>query len=195
MYRDLNFHLTKFNFFRTKIKTNQIESIKQKNQNLILGISNTKLTSSYSQTPKFVYAHFMIPHEPYIYDSNGNILLEVEKNPLTKQNELSKFYEQTLYAEKVALDLIDYLLTKNKKNTVIIIEGDHGFRSLYGNSTHLTHENLNAIYMPNKVHDNIYQSMSPVNTFRYVLNSYFNTRLPFLKDSSIFIPYSASETK
>lgn len=195
MYRDLNFHLNKFNFFKRKNTNSQIESIKQKNKDLLLTISKTKLTSSYSQTPKFVYAHLMIPHEPYVYDSNGNILVNVEKNPLTKENELSKFYEQALYAEKVALDLIDHLLSKNKKNTVIMIEGDHGFRSLYGNSNHLTHENLNAIYIPNLVHDNIYPAMSPVNTFRYVLNSYFDTRLPFLIDSSIFIPYSAPETK
>ena len=47
--------------------------------------------------------------------------------------------------------------------------------------------NLNAFYFPNKDYSRLYDSISPVNTFRVVLNTYFNAQLPLLKDSSIIV--------
>lgn len=195
IYKDMKFQLDKVAFFKNRNKKNKIEQIKQKSTDLQYTIWETKQTSSYIKTPKFVYAHFMIPHEPYIYNSNGELLISHEQAYVNKDNELTKFYEQALYAQKVALDLIDYLMKRNKKKSVIILQGDHGFRSLFNNSNGMIYQNLNAIYLPNQKYSTSYSGMSPVNTFRFVLNRYFNTKLPFLKDSSIFIPYSAAVVK
>jgi hypothetical protein len=44
---------------------------------------------------------------------------------------------------------------------------------------------LNAYYLPGHA-DQLYTSISPVNTFRVVLNSYFGTNFPLLEDVSYY---------
>ncbi|MBK8088639.1 MAG: hypothetical protein IPK31_12180 [Chitinophagaceae bacterium] len=54
----------------------------------------------------------------------------------------------------------------------------------------MIYDNLNSIYYPDEDYQNLYPSISPVNSFRAVLNKFFSSNLSLLKDSSIFIPYT-----
>jgi hypothetical protein len=69
---------------------------------------------------------------------------------------------------------------------VIIIQGDHG-------PAQLEKENrmgiLNAYYFPNKK-DALYATITPVNTFRVVFNTFFGTNLELLTDTSYYSKYS-----
>ncbi|MDQ3277751.1 MAG: hypothetical protein M3Q06_05465, partial [Bacteroidota bacterium] len=47
--------------------------------------------------------------------------------------------------------------------------------------------NLNAYYFSDKDYGMLYDSISPVNTFRVVLNKYFSQSFPLLKDSSFYL--------
>ena len=47
---------------------------------------------------------------------------------------------------------------------------------------------LNAYYLPEGGGEEIYSEISPVNTFRVVLNMYFGGNLPLLEDRSYFSP-------
>ncbi|HEX6428036.1 MAG TPA: hypothetical protein VF008_10140, partial [Niastella sp.] len=69
----------------------------------------------------------------------------------------------------------------------VIVAGDHGYRESPFNISRLNMYtmNLNTYYFSDKDYSMIYDSISPVNTFRVVLNKYFNTKLPLLKDSTI----------
>jgi hypothetical protein len=53
---------------------------------------------------------------------------------------------------------------------------------------------LNAYFFPGKqAKDLLYPTISPVNTFRVVLNSYFGERLPLLDDKSYYAPSEETE--
>jgi hypothetical protein len=49
---------------------------------------------------------------------------------------------------------------------------------------------LNAYYLPGVDSDLIYPSISPVNTFRLILNTYFGADLPLLPDESYLSAHS-----
>jgi hypothetical protein len=44
---------------------------------------------------------------------------------------------------------------------------------------------LNTYYFSDGNYSTLYDSISPVNSFRVILNKYFKTGLPLLKDSTI----------
>ena len=45
---------------------------------------------------------------------------------------------------------------------------------------------FNALYLPGHAHDDLYAGITPVNTFRVVLNKCFDTDLELLADSPHF---------
>lgn len=151
-------------------------------------IESIKKACSMSNQSKFVYGHFMLPHGPYIFDSTGTLLLQ-KKNSLKNISEVALFIDQVKFVNLLIYELVHFIKKNNKKNTVIVIEGDHGFRNIYGNE-YMIFDNLNAIYFPDKDYRQFNPAHSPINTFRYVFNKYFDADLPALKDSSSYIPYT-----
>jgi hypothetical protein len=142
-----------------------------------------------SAKPKFVYAHFMLPHTPYFVDRNGN------KRNLTglsvAPSEDSLYLDQLRYTNT----LIDSLSTAANAHygrpRVVIMEGDHGARKLYKQHELIVRErqfmNLSSYYFSDRDYRLLYDSISPVNSFRVVLNKYFHSNLPLLKDSTILL--------
>jgi hypothetical protein len=47
--------------------------------------------------------------------------------------------------------------------------------------------NLCAVFLPGCNYSGFYDGLSPVNTFRVILNSQFGQQFSLLKDSSIFL--------
>jgi phosphoglycerol transferase MdoB-like AlkP superfamily enzyme len=140
--------------------------------------------------PQFVYAHYLLPHDPYIYDSTGN-LKPVENTVIyAEEKQPAAFIEQVKFANKIILQLVTHIKKTNKPNTVIIIEGDHGFRNIEGKKGIMIYDSFSSFYFPNNNYTELYPSISPVNSFRVVLNNFFDANLSLLKDSSIFIPYT-----
>lgn len=129
----------------------------------------------------------MLPHDPYIVDRLGN-LKSPEKTIFTKKEDFyDAYFEQTQFVTKTISELVVFLKENNKRNTIIIIEGDHGYRPTMNYTTGYTFQNFNAIYFPDQQYKQLYDSISPINTFRVVLNKYFNASLPLHKDSSIIV--------
>jgi hypothetical protein len=78
---------------------------------------------------------------------------------------------------------------------IIIIQSDHGLEfqenKSYENRSHqkmFKHGMtiLNAYYFPNNDYKNLYDNITPVNTFRIVFNSYFNTSFELLNDTNYY---------
>jgi hypothetical protein len=137
-----------------------------------------------SRRPQFVYGHFLILHEPHVFDSNGNF----RPQPIGRDAPMFKTYPmEVLFANKVIQELISYIFQNNRKNTIIIIEGDHGFRKLPPALVRCSFPNFSAIYFPDKNYDRLYSDLSPINTFRIVFNQYFDQNFPLLKDSSTLV--------
>jgi hypothetical protein len=85
--------------------------------------------------------------------------------------------------------VIDTLIESADVPPVIIVQGDHGpLPDLTENPAERL-PILNAYYLPDvPMADVLYPSISPVNSFRVVLSSYFEQNLPLLEDRSYFGP-------
>jgi len=136
--------------------------------------------------PHFVYCHIMLPHKPYLFKANGN--RQPDSLLLDTSNPKGKFVEQTIYTNSMIEQILDKLIRERKRPYVVILEGDHGFRDFANKKEkNKIFQNLNAYYFSDKQYDLLYDSMTPVNTFRVVLNKYFNQHFNLLKDTSVYI--------
>ncbi len=187
--RDIFWNYTKLNI--SLIENHQMRLInnrnKRKKQLFDSTISLVRNTAHIRGNPKFVYGHFMLPHDPYIFDKFGNVKPPEKTVFIKKEDYYNAYFEQTLFVTKTITNLALYLKENCKRNTIIIIEGDHGYRPNMNYTGGYTFQNFNAIYFPDQQYHQLYDSISPVNTFRIVLNKYFNARLPLLVDSSIIV--------
>jgi len=129
----------------------------------------------------------MIPHDPYVFTRKGELKKITIDQLNKKEYEADAYFEQLLYANTLIEEMVMFIKNNNKPNTIIIVAGDHGFRNFKQMGIENIFSNLNAFYFPNKDYSRLYDSISPVNTFRVVLNTYFNAQLPLLKDSSIIV--------
>ncbi len=190
IYRDIFWNYLRVNI--KFIKNIQLSLLNEQHQQHKTDIDTTigliKKSCSLETQPKFIYGHFMLPHDPYSFTKNGEVRHITLKDLEGNKVETDAYFDQVLYANKIIHELTDYIQTHNKKNTVIIIEGDHGYRYLNkSNLAQYTFQNLNAFYFPDQKYDLLYDSLTPVNTFRTVLNKYFNAKLQLLKDTSILV--------
>ncbi len=133
--------------------------------------------------PCFVYAHVMMPHDPYFFDSDGKIdTSESVLDPLQKD----RYLNQLKYLNSLVENSISGIIKNYSDNLpVIIIQADHGWRYLRGkNRKKESSTILNAYLFPDHDYSKLYHSISPVNSFRIVLNKYLNFNLPVLSDST-----------
>lgn len=136
--------------------------------------------------PKFVFAHIVSPHPPYIFDAQGNFHdvafgAHDEKN-LSPEEMASLYSGQAAFIDNQILEVARAILQNSETPPIIIIQGDHGplVRDRF-----IRAPILNAYYLPNG-QDGLYPSISPVNSFRVILNDYFGQSLPLLEDVSRF---------
>jgi len=136
----------------------------------------------------FVFAHLVIPHPPYSFGPDGEPG-QFKGDGATYAETAAAYVDQVKFINKQILAVIDVLQADSDRPPVIIVQGDHGpppeLSLAYSEKMPI----LNAYYLPGKQMDKLlYPSISPVNTFRVVLNSYFGENLPLLEDKSYYAP-------
>ncbi len=138
--------------------------------------------------PKFVFAHIMAPHSPFIFTADGGIAgggdiftLAYTPSSAGEVNLIDGYRDQVAYLNTRILEEMERLLDGSATPPIIIIQGDHGAR---GVSAQDRMKILNAYYMPHGGESAIYDQISPVNTFRVIFNQYFGASLPLLPDRS-----------
>ena len=154
--------------------------------------------------PKFVTAHILIPHPPFIFGANGEAVKP--EQVLLGQNTwqpTESYADQLAFVSWRIIQVIDSILTGSDRPPIIIIQSDHGSASLdeWDNpSDDFLQERfmiLNAYYLPDFSHERLYDSITPVNTFRMIFNHYFGTDYEALEDryffSSIPTPYKFTD--
>jgi hypothetical protein len=137
--------------------------------------------------PRFVYAHLMLPHEPFYLDAAGqpNSDTAIIKGTI---NNRSAYVGQVQYASKLISAIAAQARQPGTRPRVVIIEGDHGYRLFEeGADRRKEFPNLNAYYFTGQDYSRLYDGISPVNSFRVVFNQYFCQDLPMLRDSSIYL--------
>jgi hypothetical protein len=144
-----------------------------------------QLSATPYNRPVFVYSHIILPHDPYFFDSTGRVTPESQWTNSTniKENYLS----QLKYANILIKEIATFLQKPGNRPRVIIIQSDHGYRDFPKKMNNLEFNNLNAIYCPDGQYTGLYDSISSVNTFRFILHKYFKAPLSLLKDSTVYI--------
>jgi len=134
----------------------------------------------------FVFAHFVIPHPPYSFGADGE-WLEINVNTASYAEIKNAYLNQVEYISGEILQVVDAIQAES--DAVIIIQGDHGPPPDLTNDPAIKMPILNAYYLPGvDPEEALYPSISPVNSFRVVLNRYFEADLPLLEDLSYFAP-------
>lgn len=142
--------------------------------------------------PTFTFAHIVCPHDPFVFDQDGNYLTEDE---VSEKSRIEKNFNQVLFINKRLEQLINKILNESKVPPIIVIQSDEGVYTDEFNDYLLSESEeykqrlgiLNAYYLPFEGAGALYESITPVNTFRVIFNEYFGTNLELLPDKSYFI--------
>jgi hypothetical protein len=138
--------------------------------------------------PKFVFMHIISPHPPFVFAADGSKVVPsdfIDQNGNYTQDKYQQGYRDALPFEDQQLEkTISTLISKSTRPLVIVLQADTGPWFTSGPDQFTI---LNAYYMPGHT-DQLYQGISPVNSFRVVLNSYFGANMPLLADQSYYSP-------
>jgi hypothetical protein len=131
--------------------------------------------------PKFVRYHIICPHAPFIFTANGSQTKLDDWNNWENKN---LYLSQWIFISKQIEKCIESILTNSKQPPIIIIQSDHGERSVGNQPCRFatSYDILNAYFLPDKNYGIFYDSVSPVNSFRIIFNHYFKTNYKLLPD-------------
>jgi hypothetical protein len=150
--------------------------------------------------PKFVFTHLLIPHPPFVFDATGApvdqrypfTLLDGDAFPGTPEEYLQGYRDQVTYVNGLMRELIEAILGNALRPPVIILHGDHGpgsrldWQSAERTDLRERSSILSAYYLPGAPTQAVYDTITPVNSFRLVLDWYFDTELGLLPDRSYY---------
>lgn len=133
-------------------------------------------------SPTFTFAHILIPHVPYVFAANGNILTDPGYFSGPKAEAINEEYLKNGYTGEISFintqmeNILSEILKRSKTPPIIVLMGDHGLR---GDNRPLI---LNAVYLPDGPSNMLYPSITPVNMFRVIFNQYYGTSYDLLPD-------------
>ena len=78
------------------------------------------------ESPKFVFAHLVKPHEPYSFDQYGNIATGAGWSDTHDPDVDSAFHGQIIWLNARILETIDAILAAHDREPIIVIMSDHG---------------------------------------------------------------------
>ncbi|MBF8293453.1 MAG: NADH-ubiquinone oxidoreductase chain 6, partial [Steroidobacteraceae bacterium] len=156
--------------------------------------------------PKFVFAHFVPPHHPYLFDREGHVLRRAN---LSDQFEFQKklweqrepYRDQLIYMNDRITAVVDRLLAESGRPPIIILQSDHGPNLRTGlplpEQRRIRMSNFAAFHLPGAPTGLMPDDETPVNQFRRIFNHYFSAGLPLLPDryfaSTYLRPYEFVE--
>jgi len=174
----------------------QCERVAQKFEEL------NKLANEKS-APKFVFAHFLMPHPPFVLTGNGTCLGLEQASARSRRD---NYIDQVRYTNDRLLNMIRRVHAGSKGKAIVILQADEGpWPERFAGDEHTLgldtnpidwtklsaielREKMaifNAIYLPDGVTTNKpLSSMSPVNTFRFIFRHWFGADLPPLPDEN-----------
>ena len=138
-------------------------------------------------SPKLVFVHVLSPHPPFVFGPHGEPIsraqFETTFGPAGEAGLLQAYADQVTYLNTQLQETVTAILDASTVSPVIVIEGDHGWADR-------NHEdklsNFNALHLPLGGNARLYPTLTPVNTFRIVLDEYFGGDFPLLDDVSYY---------
>lgn len=154
------------------------------------------------EQPSFVFAHIPSPHPPFVFGSDGqavNLDLSFTMDDgdrltalIGQENYKKAYISQVRYLNQLLMEAVRKILSSAQRPTIIIIQGDHGPGSMLDwDSVDVSNipermSILNAYYFFDQNYAALYPEITPVNTFRAILDQYFGTHLGLAEDRSYF---------
>jgi hypothetical protein len=138
--------------------------------------------------PKFVFIHLIPPHPLFVFGPDGsptNPALFMDANGIySQENYYNGYRNQVEYISDQLEKAVTTLLAGSATPPIIILQGDHGPWLQTGSDEFKI---LNAYFLPG--HNNLlYPTISPVNTFRLIFDTYLGADYPLLADQSYASP-------
>jgi len=129
--------------------------------------------------PKFVFAHIVSPHRPFVFGPQGESV-DHEKEPIIG------YRDQVAYLNSRMVPILQKIITDSATPPIIIIQGDHGGVDTSGKDRLAI---LNVYYLPDGGDQQLHENITPVNTFRLIFNYYFGGQYDLLEDASYSSAY------
>jgi hypothetical protein len=138
------------------------------------------------ESPKFVFAHILCPHTPFVFDQDGG---EVDSTNSHNWRNKQYYLNQYIYVTEQLKILAGQILQNSKESPIIIIQSDHGPRPTNSPKPEQNfeipkdeiHKIFNAYYLPNMDKNLLPENISPVNSFRMIFNYYFEENFELLE--------------
>ena len=158
-----------------------------------------------TEKPVFVFMHVMAPHDPYVFGPNGEeVNYKYTFGPtgtayLDPSEEKIAYLNQLTYLTKILEETIENLLENSDGPPIIIIQSDTGPDIGFSDATNELRQAsrmsiFNAYYFPNEKYDLLYDDITPVNSFRIIFDSHFQTNLGIVEDKVFFSTYEKPYT-
>jgi hypothetical protein len=172
----------------------QLDNAKQIRREVVLAAFSHLQSIPDDRRPTFTFVHIVSPHYPYLFGPNGepvnypDPITFVEKQVTPGSESWDQFRDQLEFISSQLIATVDAILAQSDQPPIIIIQADHG------PATGLNWEQpaepyltdraaiLNAYLLPEICQGELYGAITPVNTFRLVLNCVLGTDYPLLED-------------
>lgn len=156
-------------------------------------------------SPKFVHAHFSLPHEPYVFHADGRFVSEqTERDRSTDEN----YADQVEYANSAVLRFVDDVLAADPENPpIIVVQSEEGpwphryrmnetgfeWEEATDEELHEKFGVLSAFHLPGLAGERaeeagLYRSITLVNQWRVILNLYLGSDYEMLPDRNFIWP-------
>jgi hypothetical protein len=151
-------------------------------------------TPSKTEFPKFVFAHILCPHPPYVFGPDG----EQPKTSLLVSRQFNNtklFTNQVNYLNQIVLKTVDTILAQSHSKPIIILQGDHGYWNAPWLDTDAMPDGvflnaqfhiLNAYLVPENVRKHLYPEITPVNSFRIIFKVILGIEKDVLQDKNYY---------
>lgn len=166
-------------------------------RNILEGLKDLPPTDG----PKFVFAHIISPHPPFVFSADGspitpNVPFTLRFTYDAGDPEAADYIEgyrgQTAFVNAELEEAIRAILAEAEVPPVILIQGDHGPDSNSGRQSYIQERmtNLMAYLLP-AGSEALYPTVTPVNSFRIVFNELFGGEYPILPDRVLYSQYDS----
>ncbi len=154
------------------------------------------------QGPKFVFAHVISPHHPYVFGPDGELITSREAFTWSDgvgprdsvETEMRLYRDQAKFVSQKAEEVIGAILANSDRPPVIIVQSDHGpgIRMSWGSPSEEAILDrmsiLSAYLLPDACLDSLYPSITPVNSFTVMFRCVFGQNMELRVDRNYFSP-------
>ena len=169
-------------------------------ERILCGFSELSEMVNRSDSPKFVFAHLMIPHQPYVFGPNGEPLISkiLTLEEKTDPKDLHLYLGQLQFVNIKMKEVLEKL-TEIENPPIIIIQSDHGGRVFESENNYesiLSYlNNFKAYYFPDEGRNIEFETTTPVNSFRILFNLLFDDEYELLEDRIYKITWIEGQPK